>query len=540
MNLHGRAPGGAALPLLHWLVLLSGLAALLGLQIDDAESALSIGFGAVAGTALGQVCAWGRLRPWVTAFLTANAIWVGALVFWPLVYDVVEPGLILKAYLPAVLCGYLSLSERGTLVAFWFPSVPWSLVILELDAAGLATASSDTSTSGAILLGVLGLLLLGTLWARETRRLASWKTVATTPLAPPGAQTTLREAPLRGLGRFAAVVFLGVTVTTITASIAPFLRQREQADAATGRDPEGTTAKAPANGAASPTGATPCCPEAHADPSKDERVREYFDVTPTRAPRTMKPSLVACVPCRDGAPLAGSEWGTAGTGDQTGREQAHDGDDGSAAGHSRGPGAAPTEAPVGGLPPGAPTHPGTPMAAARAHPELSTATAAGPRPSFGAHGSPAEGDRRRAPVAEAYAGGLPLGQVLGTSLGLLALYLALRPLRRWITLRHLVKPYWNESVGQRVSNLWQLAMVGLHDAGWQTVPGEAPSALARRVGLEGLAVCAAILERARHGVRVDAADLAAMEAAARSVYATARARAGWMARVAAAWRSPVG
>ena len=92
---------------------------------------------------------------------------------------------------------------------------------------------------------------------------------------------------------------------------------------------------------------------------------------------------------------------------------------------------------------------------------------------------------------------------------------------------------------QRVSNLWQLVLVGLRDAGWHTAPGEQPQELARRIGLEGMATCATVLERARHGVRVDREDLVAMSTAAREVYEAARRHAGGAARAAAWVRWPL-
>jgi hypothetical protein len=136
-----------------------------------------------------------------------------------------------------------------------------------------------------------------------------------------------------------------------------------------------------------------------------------------------------------------------------------------------------------------------------------------------------------------------LGWILASASALiaggLALALALRPLRRFLVLRHLRRPMWNETVDQRVSNLWQMMLVGLHDAGFRVAPGEQPLEFARRVGVEGMATAAAVLERARHGVRVDAADLEAMTAAADAVYKTARARAGMLARAAGAVRWPL-
>ena len=121
----------------------------------------------------------------------------------------------------------------------------------------------------------------------------------------------------------------------------------------------------------------------------------------------------------------------------------------------------------------------------------------------------------------------------------LALQAVVRPLRRLLTVRHLGRPLWPEAVDQRVSNLWQLALVGLRDAGWHAVPGEQPRDLARRIGLEGMETCAAVLERVRHGVRVDAEDLEAMTRAAHDVYRAARRRAGWGARASAWLRWPL-
>lgn len=117
--------------------------------------------------------------------------------------------------------------------------------------------------------------------------------------------------------------------------------------------------------------------------------------------------------------------------------------------------------------------------------------------------------------------------------------LALRPLRRMVTLRHLRKPYWTETVDQRISNSWQLALIGLRDAGWRASSSEEPRAFAARVKVEGLERCAVILERARHGLGVDAEDLATMSAAADAAYASARAPLGTVAKLGAAVRWPL-
>jgi hypothetical protein len=119
------------------------------------------------------------------------------------------------------------------------------------------------------------------------------------------------------------------------------------------------------------------------------------------------------------------------------------------------------------------------------------------------------------------------------------LSLTLRPLRRALALRHLARPFWSETVDQRVSNLWQLALVGLRDAGWRATSSEAPREFAKRVGVAGVDRCAVVLERARHGVAVDAGDLDAMDAAAREAYASARRPLGPVARVLAHLRWPL-
>ncbi|HET9626220.1 MAG TPA: hypothetical protein VFP84_32885, partial [Kofleriaceae bacterium] len=117
--------------------------------------------------------------------------------------------------------------------------------------------------------------------------------------------------------------------------------------------------------------------------------------------------------------------------------------------------------------------------------------------------------------------------------------LGLRPLRRLVILRHLRRPFWTESIDQRVSNAWQLALIGLHDAGWRPDAGEAPRELAARVGIAGIAECAVILERARHGLGLDAGDLAEILRQADVAYASARSPLGAAARAVGWLRSPL-
>jgi hypothetical protein len=117
--------------------------------------------------------------------------------------------------------------------------------------------------------------------------------------------------------------------------------------------------------------------------------------------------------------------------------------------------------------------------------------------------------------------------------------LALRPLRRALTLRHLRSPLWAETVDQRVSNSWQLALVGLRDGGWRAGAGETPLELAKRVKLDELATCATILERTRYGIQIDDGDLETMQHAADAAYHAARARVSGAARAVAWLRWPL-
>jgi hypothetical protein len=217
------------------------------------------------------------------------------------------------------------------------------------------------------------------------------------------------------------------------------------------------------------------------------------------------------------------------------------------------------DAPVAVAPPVAPPPAPPPPAAPLPGPPGQVAPPPEPRPGVAApppdlpHTSPVEAARPSPPrarssppaprsvatAADARGPGA-LAIVLALAAGALAASFVLRPLRRWFVLRHLRRPWWRESVAQRVSNLWQLALVGLRDAGWRAIPGEGPSDLARRVGVEGVRDCADVLDRARHGAAVDAEDLATMERAAATAFATARDRAGRLVRIASWWRAPVG
>ncbi len=135
--------------------------------------------------------------------------------------------------------------------------------------------------------------------------------------------------------------------------------------------------------------------------------------------------------------------------------------------------------------------------------------------------------------------GVPWAPTLFLATFGISAHLFVRAMRRRLTLRHLARPFWHEPIDQRISNHWQRMLIGLRDAGIQPVRDEQPQAFARRVGIEGMTTCATILERVRHGVRVDAADVDAMSAAADAVYDAARSRAGAAGRTVAFLRWPL-
>ena len=133
----------------------------------------------------------------------------------------------------------------------------------------------------------------------------------------------------------------------------------------------------------------------------------------------------------------------------------------------------------------------------------------------------------------------PLAWLLALAFSSLVVPLALRPLRRLVTLRHLRDSLWPETIDQRISNLWQLALVGLRDAGWHAAAGEQPLALARRAAVPGAETCAVVLERTRHGARLETTDLDVMRDAAQTAYRAARRRAGRVARALSWLRWPL-
>jgi hypothetical protein len=516
-------PGSAALPLTYWLVLVCGLAVLTALRIDEPEKMAPLWVGSALGTVMGQLLARLRLRLWLFGFIVLNSMWIGALMLlplWSLFETPAQPWASAETcaltFAPAALCGYLCLSERWTLAAFWFPAVLWMLAIL--DRAGGASLSGTTSW---LLLSALGVLLLGFLRARESRRVALWQRHATTPLAGPSNRTVLREAPLGVASQLVWMAGLAGVTMLFTAWVAPHLFQNEKLGIHKVSAASSGAGKLALNGSSALENET-CCPENGVAEVEHRRIREYLPLLHGQDDQeaTYNTRSARCVACVDGVPV-GSTGTTASSAPVAPPPAAPVAPQGaSAQGTAAAPAVPPPIKPANPDPTPAfvpPTPKAPPVAAARLRPA---------RPSHAvAQGSSSDGS--------------PLAWLLVMGVVGLMLEVVLRPLRRILTLRHLGRPFWPETVDQRVSNLWQLMLVGLRDAGFRTAPGEQPGDLARRVGIEGMETCATVLERARHGVRVDVADLDAMSRAARSVYRAARGKAGPAARAVSWLRWPM-
>jgi hypothetical protein len=133
----------------------------------------------------------------------------------------------------------------------------------------------------------------------------------------------------------------------------------------------------------------------------------------------------------------------------------------------------------------------------------------------------------------------PWGVLLPLMAGVFLIPLGTRVVRRQVTLRHLARPFWTETLDQRISNHWQRMLIGLRDAGIQLRATEQPGAFAKRIAIKGMDDCATILERVRHGVRIEDEDLVTMGKATDEIYATARKRAGAAGRIAGSFRWPL-
>ena len=548
--------------LLYWLLVICGLAGITMQRLDALDEVLPLWVGTVVGLGLGQLVAWARIRVWVLAALGMTALWLSPVFFIVFYRGVGGPAETMAyALLPAGICGYLSLSERGGLLAFWYPAVLWMLVILD----GPSSTTFDTRAALPLVIGLTA-LFVAFLRARETRRVALWRGHASVRLAAPLSHAVLRASPLRAASQHAWTGLAGAAALVLAAWIAPHLWQTEKTKhTSMAAGPQGTDTAATGAG-----GQQRCCSQAAMLDTKRVRVREYFpllhghDEDQGLSATAPRPS---CTVCQDGEPaLASLASDYDGLGDGTSAGGGGSTDTSPPA-YRYGYGPTTMGAPAGpayasGPPPVSPwvspsqeaTPPVAPVVSAPvAPPAPPVVSPAAPKklvaePAAGVVATKAARTAGAAPEAivlqpaaapPAMLGVPPWKTVLVTLAGALALRAFVRALRRKLTLRHLARPFWAETLDQRISNHWERVLIGLRDAGIHATDDEQPEALAKRVGIDGMETCATILERVRHGVRVDAEDLAAMDAAAGAVYRTAQQKAGFTGRAAALVRWPL-
>ena len=534
----------APVVLVYWLAIVLGLVSYSAVRIDEPWLVVPLWIGAIAGTALAQCLALRDYRLWLIAAILAGVTLWGVMLtprgldttsFW-------------MALVPATLCGALSLGDRWSLAAFWFPVVLWMLSIL--DGRRGRTALDG---SGAVLIAGLAVLFIWFLHAREARRVGLWRAVAVAPLATGTRVAVMREAPGRQLARAAWTMTVTAVAFAFTAWIAPHLWQDEAKQE-----------QVAIAGSGLGEGGIPCCP-AGQTPTTRTRVKEYFDLGRGRDDRPPPPSCVVCPP-----PELGEYRGTGAGGGPSAFDLAASGTGGAASGTggsvSSVPQLPPDDVPI------APESPPTPIETSAITPDLIAPPASPPEYEPPAHAVPApptpETPREPTPphpieqaappvTTPAIASPAPaiepqrpppvdgspllrwLAVLVAGVIGYQLASLALRPLRRAITLRHLRRPFWSETVDQRVSNYWQLVLVGLRDAGWRTASTESPCELARRVGIDGVERCATILERTRHGVGIAADDLSTMESSAETAYRSGRRNLGPIARAVGWLRWPL-
>ncbi|HEY0195848.1 MAG TPA: hypothetical protein VGC42_32260 [Kofleriaceae bacterium] len=547
----------------YWLLILGGLVLFSAGCLQHVDRLAPLWLGAIVGTALGQILALRDARLWLT-----GVILIGLAYFSMPLMSRLGDGLALwQILVPAVLCGYWSLGDRALATAFWFPAVLWMLSILDradgrADGHGQGRLVPD-ATGGALLVA-LALAFFLFLRLRESRRVGLWSAVAAQPLAAARPASIIHQPGAQQLLRGGWTLAITATTALITAWLAPRLWQLESLRG----QPAGAASRSVEVGLA-------CCPSSRVAELRRARVKEYLDLGIGRDDDRVQPGGEhgpACEICDDAEVAAArcDDCGKRPLGDQLAAIAAlgqlgapegagvpidtaeRDDDVGAGAGiaaggaHLDGTVASPSATSELGaaLPPPpvppvvivpAPAPPPAPVAATPAP------LPAAPAPAHIASDRPATGPEAAGPVAHLAPPPPALWRWLAVlalaALVMQAVALALRPLRRLVLLRHLRDPLWPETIDQRISNAWQLALIGLGDAGWRPDASLAPRELAARSHIDGIERCAVILERARHGLGIDAADLSEMRTSAIAAYASARSRLGALAR-ALTWLRP--
>ncbi len=517
---------------IYWIAIVVGLV-VYSTARSDADDLAALWAGALGGTALGQGLALRNLRGWFALAIVA----MGALALVPMLAVAGAPAALWQALLPAALCGYLSLGERTAAAAFWFPAMTWMLTVVDRLDGDDAAATMDARAF--VLLGGVATAFLALLWAAERRRLGLMRLVGAAPVVP-GRAATLREPAGRTIARAGWWASVAGLTLALTAWVAPHLWQSETLGG------QRLTEFADGVGVGERDG-VPCCPLVSGEAPR-VRVREYLDV----AHGVLRPPArvgVNCMACDRGWGVPGG----AGVGPVMATSVAPTVP--TLPAHAPGdvaplppltepsvpvevtptPPTPPAPVPIADTPPTPPAEDPIPKSAPVAPSVEPSPPHAAAAPTVMA---PMRAAPRRAPADASALMRLMLTLLVGVAAFVVAT-LMLRPLRRALVLRHLRQPLWPESIEQRVSNLWQLALVGLRDAGFVVRAGEQPDELARRVRVDGVGACASVLERARHGLGIDEGALGAMDGAADLAYRAARVRLSFFARAAASIRWPL-
>ena len=590
------SPRGAAVKVVvvYWAMLVFGMMLYTALRIDALAALQPIWIGAIGGTVLGQVLAVQRIRMWLAILVIVSC----GIMLLPQLPEGIHGSNLWLAYVPAALCGYWSLGDRTSLAAFWFPSVIWMLSILDG-----TSANAMPDGTGLVLFAGLAALFVLYLRVREERRVALWRTVAPTPLAVTRPPILLKERPGPQLARVGWAMLVSALGFAATAWLAPRLWQPESFDGGhvpiASHDHHAGLPCCPRRDIAPVTRARVkeyfdvgrghdelgaaqrpgidchvCRGSGTSESGADYGaiVDEMYRAGDGALAIDEVPAFVGTSPS-GGTITTGMQAGDDGTAiasatpPSTTDRWAHAPDLGAQPAepyvppaYAPDPPAQPTITPTPPpvpvehspvpvpaetpppLPP--PQHDPPPIVPAPAGPPPPPIATAHdePSPTAGVAPAPTEQDAPPPPRPPSTIGPLVLhwaAVLVAAALLFQLAALALRPLRRFVTLRHLRRPFWDETVDQRVSNSWQLALVGLRDAGWRTSAAEPPGELARRVNIDGVERCATILERTRHGIGIDRDDLAEMTSAADVAYRTARARLGRVARLVAWIRWPL-
>ena len=579
----------------YWALLAFGITMYTAIRSDALETLAPVWIGTFVGTLVGQVLALRSARSWFVLVIVIG----GGILWIPQLPDDIASRAVWMAYVPAALCGYWALGDRTSLVAFWFPAVIWMLSILD----GTGPSAVPDSTGLILLGGLALLFVVFLRVREERRialwrtvaptPLAHVKPIVT--LHEGGAGRLPRIAWITGVSAlgFAATMWLAPKLWKAETfdgghfqvasrhtelgvpccprhRVAPATRGRLKEYFDLGRGHEQIGEPSPeelgcrvCTGNGGGVGAGPVielpAPEYTPDysdtgyynapgwaPGNVDRGGTYtasgtYTAGSTGYSATNVPAASQYAPQVPTAPPTFHDVEAKYRNDTTP-------DHPPVAPHvapvppprPQIATAPPPPAPVAPPPQVAPPPPPAPVIAPPARVEAprspaSEAPSNDPAPEVAGEAPPAV----RAPSHDASLVLHWAAILLGTLLLSQVIALVLRPVRRAIALRHLERPFWDETVDQRVSNAWQLALIGLRDGGWRTSAHESPVALAKRVNVPGLERCATILERTRHGIGIDHDDLAEMTASAVAVYRGARAHASPFARTVAWVRWPL-